>query len=60
MVSGSFNDWAPQRMVRLTELLSELDCDKPDVVEVMKTQGLIDRFETEITEFNHLTHWQKS
>ena len=59
MVSGSFNDWTPQRMIRLTELLHELDTDKPDIVENMKAQGLIDRSETAITEFSHLTPYLK-
>ena len=44
-------------MIRLTELLHELDFDKPDIVEVMKTQGIIERSETEIKEFNQLTPW---
>ena len=36
MISGSFNDWTPLNMVRLTELLYEIDTDRPDIIEMMK------------------------
>tara|TARA_B110000285_G_C14852063_1_gene480397 strand:+ start:287 stop:400 length:114 start_codon:yes stop_codon:yes gene_type:complete len=36
MISGSFNDWTPLNMVRLTELLHEIDTDRPDIIEMMK------------------------
>ncbi len=42
MICGSFNQWKPERMVKLAEFLSQIDPDIPDVMAIMRAQGHID------------------